>query len=116
MTDFDSRILAGALAASLALLFCDGVFAVPMRCSGEQTTCIASCKKNPDRSYLSICITDCGARQSICMRTGCWDNGVQKYCGLQKQWPPLTSLELVMPVALRCDTSASSPLPAFTNC
>jgi hypothetical protein len=34
---------------------------------------------------VSICVTNCGARQSICMRTGCWDSGVQKYCGLQKQ-------------------------------
>jgi len=56
-----------------------------MRCSGEQTTCIANCKKNPDRSYLSICITNCGARQSICMKTGCWDSGAQKYCSLLRQ-------------------------------
>src|SRR5262245_13477570 len=81
----DSRILAGALAASLALFSCPSAFAVPMRCSGEQTTCIANCKKNLDRSYLSIYITNCGVRQSICMRTGCWDNGVKKYYGLLKQ-------------------------------
>jgi hypothetical protein len=56
-----------------------------MRCSGEQNTCIANCKKNPDRSFLSICVTNCGARQSICLKTGCWDSGVQKYCGLLKQ-------------------------------
>src|SRR5262245_15606917 len=80
----DSRILAGALAASLALFSCHSAF-VPMRCSGEQTTCIANCKKNPDRSFLSVCVTNCGARQSICMKTGCWDSGVQKYCGLLKQ-------------------------------
>jgi hypothetical protein len=89
MAYFDSRvslwIFAGALTASLALFCCQGAFAAPMRCSGEQTTCIASCKKNPDRSYLSICITNCGARQSICMKTGCWDSGAQKYCGLLKQ-------------------------------
>ena len=38
MPYFDSRILAGALAASLVLFSCHSVFAVPMRCSGEQTT------------------------------------------------------------------------------
>jgi hypothetical protein len=56
MADFDSRtnarILTGALAVSLALLCCQEALAVPMKCSGEQTTCIANCKKNPDRSYL----------------------------------------------------------------
>jgi len=59
MVYFDSRIVAGALAA-LVLFSCHSAFVVPMRCSGEQSTCIASCKKNPDRSYLSICITNCG--------------------------------------------------------
>jgi hypothetical protein len=56
-----------------------------MRCSGEQTACITSCKKNPDRSTLSACITNCGLRQSVCMKTGCWDSGIQKYCGVLKQ-------------------------------
>jgi hypothetical protein len=69
----------------LGLLWPQTALAVPMRCSGEQTTCIANCKKNPDRSFLSVCVTNCGARQSICMKTGCWDSGVQKYCGLLKQ-------------------------------
>jgi hypothetical protein len=59
--------------------------AAPMRCSGEQTACVTGCKKNPDRSTLSICITNCGLRQSVCMKTGCWDSGMQKYCGLLKQ-------------------------------
>ncbi len=89
MADFDSRtnarILAAVFAVSLALLCCQDAFAVPMRCSGEQTACIATCKRNLDRSYVSICVTNCGARQSMCMRTGCWDSGVQKYCGLLKQ-------------------------------
>jgi hypothetical protein len=56
-----------------------------MRCSGEETICINSCKKNPDRSTLSICMTNCGIRQSMCRKTGCWDSGAQKYCGLLKQ-------------------------------
>jgi hypothetical protein len=56
-----------------------------MRCSGEQKTCITACNKSPDRSSISTCVTNCGARQSICMKTGCWDTGFQKYCGLLKQ-------------------------------
>jgi hypothetical protein len=36
-----------ALAPSLVLLCCPSVFAVPMRFSGEQNTCIANCKKIP---------------------------------------------------------------------
>jgi hypothetical protein len=79
-----SRILTGAaLIGSLAYAL--PAQAVPMRCSGEQTQCIARCKKNPDRAALSICLTNCGARQSLCKKTGCWDSGTQKYCGLLKQ-------------------------------
>jgi len=72
--------------AGLALLLCwHSVFATPMRCSGEQKTCIANCAKSPARSSISFCLTNCGARQSMCMKTGCWDNGTQRYCGLLKQ-------------------------------
>jgi len=56
-----------------------------MRCSGEQNTCIASCKKNPAIASIPTCITNCGSRQAYCMKTGCWDTGFQKYCGLLKQ-------------------------------
>jgi hypothetical protein len=69
----------------ITLLFSQSTLAAPMRCSGEETICINSCKKNPDRSTLSICITNCGIRQSMCRKTGCWDTGAQKYCGLLKQ-------------------------------
>jgi hypothetical protein len=56
-----------------------------MRCNGEETICLNSCKKNPDKSTLSTCVTNCGARLSFCRKTGCWDSGLQKYCGLSKQ-------------------------------
>ena len=69
----------------IILFFSQSSLAAPMRCSGEETICINSCKKNPDRSTLSICITNCGIRQSMCRKTGCWDSGAQKYCGLLKQ-------------------------------
>lgn len=80
------KILAVVAAlAGFGLVCPQTVLAAPMRCSGEQSVCIANCKKNPDRSLLSICVTNCGARQSMCMKTGCWDSGTQKYCGLTKQ-------------------------------
>ncbi|HUL89947.1 MAG TPA: hypothetical protein VLU23_17425 [Pseudolabrys sp.] len=78
------RILA-IIAVGIVLASAQAAVAAPMRCSGEQTICISSCKKNPDRSTLSICITNCGVRQSACMKNGCWDSGIQKYCGLLKQ-------------------------------
>jgi len=79
----DSLIAAGLIA--IGVLSVEVVFAAPMRCSGEQKTCIALCNKSPDRGSISICVTNCGLRQSLCMKTGCWDSGVQKYCGLLKQ-------------------------------
>jgi len=60
-------------------------FSAPMRCSGEEKTCIAACKKSLDRSAISGCVTSCGLRQSACMKSGCWDSGPQRYCGLLKQ-------------------------------
>jgi hypothetical protein len=44
-----------------------------MRCSSEQTSCIANCRKKPDRSFLSICVTNCGARQSNCVTRTSFD-------------------------------------------
>ncbi len=74
-----------AVAVVLGLLRIDAALAAPMRCSGEQKTCIAVCNKSLDKGSISTCVTNCGLRQSLCMKTGCWDSGVQKYCGLLKQ-------------------------------
>ncbi len=59
--------------------------AQPMRCSGEEKTCIAICTKSTDRTYVANCITSCHTRLSICKQTGCWDSGTRKYCGLTRQ-------------------------------
>ncbi|MBS0245444.1 MAG: hypothetical protein JSR61_02405 [Proteobacteria bacterium] len=56
----------------------------PMKCSGEEATCRQSCAQLP-KGTLSSCLTACGARRSACMRTGCWDDGRLRYCGLAKQ-------------------------------
>ena len=78
----------GHLAAALLLLgtflVASGAVADPMKCSGEEATCRQVCAKQP-KGILSSCLTICGARRSACMRTGCWDNGNVRYCGLAKQ-------------------------------
>ena len=77
--------LIAVVVIGLGMLRIDAAFAAPMRCSGEQKTCIAVCNKSLDKGSISTCVTNCGLRQSLCMKTGCWDSGVQKYCGLLKQ-------------------------------
>jgi hypothetical protein len=74
-----------AACAGLYLFGCQAALAQPMRCSGERSTCLANCKKNPNPAIASRCAQTCHTSQSICMRTGCWDNGTFKYCGLMKQ-------------------------------
>ena len=73
------------VSAVCALLSTAPAFSAPMRCSGEEKICIAACKKSLDRSSISTCLTGCGLRQSACMKSGCWDSGPQRYCGLLKQ-------------------------------
>jgi hypothetical protein len=73
-----------ALAVTAALLCAAPANAEPMKCSGEEKTCQQTCAKVPTASK-SVCLTECGVRKNGCMRTGCWDNGRQRYCGLAKQ-------------------------------
>lgn len=79
------RRIAALVAISIALLSAVPAVSAPMRCSGEENVCIAACKKSVDRSSISTCLTNCGLRQSACMKSGCWDSGPQRYCGLLKQ-------------------------------
>lgn len=73
----------GAALFAFALMAAQAATAEPMKCSGEEKTCSTSCRKAA-RIAVSTCLTDCGTRLSACMRTGCWDNGVSRYCGLAK--------------------------------
>lgn len=73
-----------ACIALSALLLTGTVKAEPMKCSGEEKTCQTACAKVP-AGRTSACLTECGVRKSACMRTGCWDNGQLRYCGLAKQ-------------------------------
>lgn len=76
--------LAALLAVSAALFLAAPAQAQPMKCSGEDKTCQSACGKVP-AGATSACLTECGIRKVACMRTGCWDNGRQRYCGLAKQ-------------------------------
>lgn len=76
------NVLAASLFA-LAWLAAPAAHAEPMKCSGEEKVCLTNCKKAA-RVAVSICATGCGTRMSFCVKTGCWDNGTQKYCGLNK--------------------------------
>jgi hypothetical protein len=77
---------ASFLAAVLALALLGAPAAAdPMKCSGEEKVCIAGCQKTAKGSALSLCLTNCGARLSYCAKTGCWDDGRQRYCGLLRQ-------------------------------
>lgn len=71
-----------ALAAMLVLS--DAGKAEPMKCSTEDKTCQQACAKGATATRPA-CLTQCGVRKSVCMRTGCWDNGTRRYCGLLKQ-------------------------------
>jgi len=82
-----ARHSACGIAALLALIVVGTLpaNADAMRCTGEKITCVVLCNKMSDRAAASACLTGCGARHTNCMRTGCWNNGVQTYCGLQRQ-------------------------------
>jgi len=74
-----------ALVAVFILLGAQGAFAAAMQCSGEEQKCIALCPKFTNPSVTTNCVTNCRTRRSVCMRTGCWDNGHSKYCGLARR-------------------------------
>jgi hypothetical protein len=75
-----------AIAAFIGLFLFDAqaVRADPMRCSGEEKTCNANCMKNA-RTELANCLANCHTSRQVCTRTGCWDTGTSRYCGLMKQ-------------------------------
>ena len=68
----------------LLLLGAQPAPAQPMRCSGEAKTCNATCVKNGGATVAN-CLAVCHVVQANCMKTGCWDNGTNRYCGLMKQ-------------------------------
>lgn len=67
----------------LALLGSPAAQAEPMKCSGEEKACVTACRKTA-RTTVSVCLTGCGTRLSACVKSGCWDDGRQRYCGLSR--------------------------------
>jgi hypothetical protein len=77
-------IFAMAALAWLYLIPSGTTQAAAMRCSSELSACNSNCLKTA-RTVISNCRALCHTSQQICMRTGCWDNGASRYCGLLKQ-------------------------------
>lgn len=71
-------------AATLLLLSVQMASAEPMKCSGENKTCVTACGKSAS-PQAKQCAENCRASQANCVRTGCWANGAARYCGLMKQ-------------------------------
>ncbi len=81
---FRFALVAFALLAFLAMdVAGKAAMAEPMKCSGEEKACVTACRKTA-RMMVSVCLTGCGARLAACVKTGCWDDGSQRYCGLSR--------------------------------
>ncbi|HVV60738.1 MAG TPA: hypothetical protein VHD14_03170 [Pseudolabrys sp.] len=74
-----SIVLSAAAVAGL-LWSAAPAYAAPMKCSDEHKACVAGCAKLANRNDIPVCVTNCHARNSICMHSGCWNNGVNRYC------------------------------------
>jgi hypothetical protein len=73
-----------AIAFAFALMGVQAAWAEPMKCSGEQKTCLSTCARMPT-GQAQACLENCRASQAYCIRSGCWQNGASRYCGLTKQ-------------------------------
>jgi hypothetical protein len=70
---------------AVLLLLGTSAQAAPMKCSGEQTACVAACQRILDTAQATNCVAACRGRFNYCRTTGCWDNGRNRYCGLLRQ-------------------------------
>lgn len=78
------RNLAAVIAVAIALLGAQAAWADPMKCSGEQKTCLSGCARMA-AAQAQACLESCRASQAYCIRSGCWQHGANRYCGLTKQ-------------------------------
>ena len=73
------------VAAIGIILFCSNPGrAAPITCSSEHEACVSACAKST-RLTASACVTECHRRKVSCSQTGCWDNGVRRYCDLLRR-------------------------------
>jgi hypothetical protein len=78
------RNVTAAIAVVFVLIGAQSALADPMKCSGEQKTCQGACARLP-AGQIKPCLEGCRASQAYCIRSGCWQNGASRYCGLTKQ-------------------------------
>jgi hypothetical protein len=72
--------------AALLLFGLQMASAEPMKCSGEQKTCLKTCGASAgNAAQAQQCLENCRTAQANCMHNGCWANGSLRYCGLMKQ-------------------------------
>ena len=77
--------VAVALAAIVLSLNSGPAVAAAMDCGGQTKTCLANCAAIRGRPEFPLCVKDCQARQTFCMRTSCWNDGPTRYCGLLRR-------------------------------
>lgn len=90
MARFSTSVSRYGAAALFGVLLCGGASvttarAEPMKCSDEEKVCATTCARTTPKASLSVCVTNCGTRMSMCAKTGCWDDGTQKTCGLSRK-------------------------------
>jgi hypothetical protein len=78
------RNVIAAITVVFAVIGAQTVLAEPMKCSGENKTCLTACARLP-AGQGQPCLEGCRASQAYCIRSGCWQNGASRYCGLTKQ-------------------------------
>ena len=78
------RNIVVAIAAAVVIIGAQAAQAEPMKCSGEQKTCLSACARM-SAGQAQACLEGCRASQAYCVRSGCWQNGATRYCGLMKQ-------------------------------
>ena len=78
------KYYAMAAGIGLVMLSAQATLADPMKCTNEEKTCVTNCSKFA-RTTVQQCLEGCRMSRMICLRTGCWDSGTSRYCGLMKQ-------------------------------
>src|ERR1700686_3776886 len=67
------KIISAVAAVAGILLFShEMALAGSMQCSSEHQTCLSGCGKIIAPTPGSHCVSDCRARQLLCVQTGCW--------------------------------------------
>lgn len=70
--------------AAVVGMFMQSANAAPMRCADLKSACVAACSKGPV-AIRGACLSNCNTRQVNCQQSGCWNEGGNNLCGLQRR-------------------------------